>query len=380
MEAAGALGEKKSFRIGEVVEEPVFARLNGGAPILLLAAGQRISTSAQVARLREAGFRVLGEQLERSRPEPVRTEVRAELEQQAVVAAQNQAMEVAREHRERVQRATRDIMARVASEDPLDLGEAMEVSSFVVGQVAADPVGLVALASLRQCDNYTIDHSSDVSILMVAIAHRLGWDKDRLRELAIAGLVHDVGKQRIGKDLLDKQGALSPAEFDLVKRHPEWGLEYVLRTNGCPECLRQVTLRHHERLDGSGYPNGLSGDAIDPASRIAAVANAFDSWTSHRPYRQGLSPREALRQLYAGRGSLYDATAVDALVKLVGVYPVGTNVMLNNGECATVVSPNPRDTTRPLVRIWRDRVGLPLPKPRLVALEGTPLAITGVVA
>jgi HD-GYP domain-containing protein (c-di-GMP phosphodiesterase class II) len=124
----------------------------------------------------------------------------------------------------------------------------------------------------------------------------------------------------------------------------------------------------------------LKGDEIDPASRIAAVANAFDSWTADRPYRPGMPPREALRQLYAGRGTLYDAHAVDALVKLVGVYPVGTNVMLNNGEWATVVSPNAHDTTRPIVRIWRDRMGMPLPKPRLVALEGTPLAITGVVA
>ena len=379
MEAA-VLEEKKSFRLGEFVEEPVYAHLNGSAPVLLLAKGQQIATPAQVARLREAGYRVLCEQQPQPRPEPNRAVPSVEVEQQALLADQSHTMELAREHRERIQKATRGMMERVAAEDPLDLYEAMEVSNYLVGQVAADPIGLVALTSLSNCDDYTIEHSSDVSILMVAMAFRLGWDAERMRELAIAGLVHDVGKQRIDRDILERPGSLSPAEFDLIKAHPEWGLEYVLRTHGCPDVVRHVPLRHHERLDGSGYPNGLVGEQIDPASRIAAVANAFDSWTADRPYRPGMSPREALRQLYAGRGTLYDAHAVDALVKLVGVYPVGTHVVLNNGEWATVVTPNPRDTTRPLVRIWRDRTGIPLPKPRIVALEGTQLAITGVVA
>ncbi len=176
--------------------------------------------------------------------------------------------------------------------------------------------------------------------------------------------MHDVGKQRLPKELLAKPGALSPEEWEIVKQHPLRGQEILVECEDCPEAVLRVALEHHERLDGSGYPAGLHGDGLHPHSRIAAVANAFDALTADRVYRKALAPRQALMQIFSASRARFDAASVSVLVKLVGVYPVGTRVLLNTGESAVVVAPNPDDTTRPVIDIDRDHrgrsVGIPL--------------------
>jgi HD-GYP domain-containing protein (c-di-GMP phosphodiesterase class II) len=130
-----------------------------------------------------------------------------------------------------------------------------------------------------------------------------------------------------------------------------------------------VALQHHERLDGSGYPGRLTAADLHPYSRIVAVADTFDAMTSDRVYRRGSPPRRALLEIYRDRARRLDPEAIDALIKLIGVYPVGTRVLLTTGEHGVVVAPNPEDSTRPMVRIDRDSRGRALAAPFTLSLK-----------
>lgn len=349
---AYALGA--AFRIGDVVEAPVFDLTDLDRPILLLAPGQRIHTRTQVERLRAAGYRVLDH---RRRTDGCELTARIENPVPLPNLSFAASLGMARRHRNRIQEATRALLDRVAADQVLELRSLLEASSLLASQVTANPYGLVALTSLHRCDDYTIEHSADVSILMVALAHQLGASEDELQEIAAAGLLHDVGKQRVPEAILNKPARLTDSEFEIIKKHPEWGHEYLLRIADCPECVINVTRRHHERLDGSGYPLGLRGDEIDPASRISSVADVFDALTANRVYRAGLPARDALHIIFTARGTHYDPEVVAALIKLIGVFPLGAKVLLSTGDHAEVVEPNPADPTRPVVEIFRDSMG-----------------------
>ena len=138
-----------------------------------------------------------------------------------------------------------------------------------------------------------------------------------------------------------------------------------------------VALQHHERLDGSGYPYGCDRQTIHPISRLAAVADTFDAMTANRAYRKGMPARQAILELHSSRGNQLDSESVAALIKLIGVYPVGTRVVLAGGEQGTVVAPNPLDTTRPYVLVYHDRNGRPFRQPFTVSLQYSKSSIIG---
>jgi HD-GYP domain-containing protein (c-di-GMP phosphodiesterase class II) len=166
-------------------------------------------------------------------------------------------------------------------------------------------------------DPYTHRHERRVGELAAAtaIAEEMGLDADRVEGIRIAGCVHDVGKISIPADILAKPSRLTSAEFDLVKLHPQQGHE-ILQGIDFPWPVAQIALQHHERLDGSGYPNGLKGDAILLEARIVAVADVVEAMASHRPYRPALRMDEALGEIEGGRGKKYDSAVVGACLRL----------------------------------------------------------------
>jgi putative nucleotidyltransferase with HDIG domain len=268
-------------------------------------------------------------------------------------------------------------MGRVRAGAAPDVEVLQGASSMLVSNVTADPQAYATLTCLRQCDEYTIEHSADVAILMVAIAHLLGIAPEERPVLALAGLMHDVGKQKIPLEILLKPGTLTPSEFAEVRRHPQYGYEILSHCDDCPEEVRIVALQHHERLDGSGYPSGLSRPDIHPYSSLAAVADTFDAITADRVYRSGRSPRSAVLELYGSRKRRLDTEAVQALIKLVGVYPVGTRVLLDSGERGVVIAPNPDDTTRPVVLVDQDSQDRLLAVPMAIELKAGTHRIVG---
>ena len=326
-----------------------------------------------VRRLREAGYPVaFPEEAKRlPRPSDAAAAPAAPPPSPAPALAAEFAPEVeaATQVREAVTGAVRQLMECARTGAAPDLTMLLEVSDTLVAAVTAAPYVVAALTYLRQCDDYTVEHSADVAILMCGIARVLGVPEAELRTVALAGLMHDVGKQRVPPEILLKAGTLTREEFAEMRKHPEYGFEILSACADCPEVVRAVALQHHERLDGSGYPSGLNRLRIQPTSQIAAVADTFDAMVSDRVYRRGLPPRKALLELYHSRGAALELTAVEALVKLIGVYPVGTRVQLKSGECGTVTAPNPEDRTHPIVRIEQDRRGRALAAPYALALR-----------
>ncbi len=178
-----------------------------------------------------------------------------------------------------------------------------------------DTVQAIA-ATVEMRDPYTAGHQHRVADLAAAIAGEMKLHQEQVYAIHLAGIVHDLGKVSIPAEILSKPGRLSDIEFSLVKQHPQIGYD-ILKDIDFPWPIAQMVLQHHERLDGSGYPQGLKGDDILPEARILAVADVLEAMASHRPYRPGLGIEAALAEISMQRGILYDANVVDAALRLV---------------------------------------------------------------
>jgi putative nucleotidyltransferase with HDIG domain len=175
---------------------------------------------------------------------------------------------------------------------------------------------VVALASaLEKRDPYTAGHQEQVSKIACAIAREMGMTPDRIEGLRIAGLLHDIGKIYVPSDILTKPSKLTLHEFGIIKAHPEAGYD-ILKGIQFPWPVARMVLQHHERLDGSGYPNGLTGEQILPEAKILAVADVVEAMSSHRPYRPALGMGKAIAEIYQHRGTVYDPEVVDACLQL----------------------------------------------------------------
>jgi putative two-component system response regulator len=173
------------------------------------------------------------------------------------------------------------------------------------GTVAA----MGALVEMR--DPYTAGHERRTAGLVAAIGHQLGLDEDEIEVLDLTARMHDIGQIAVPAEILTRPGRLSQNEFTLIKAHPQVAYD-ILATIDFGRPVAEVILQHHERLDGSGYPNGLKGDEILLAARVLAVADVVEAMSSHRPYRAALGVEAALAEISAGAGTLYDATVVAA--------------------------------------------------------------------
>ncbi len=164
-------------------------------------------------------------------------------------------------------------------------------------------------------DPYTAGHQNKVAEICVAIGKELGWPVDRLEGLRLGATIHDIGKINVPAEILNRPGKLSAPEFEIIKSHPQVGYE-IVKDIAFPWPVAEMILQHHERLDGSGYPQGLKADAIIPEARILCVADVLDAMASHRPYRAGLGKAAALAELERGRGTWYDPVVVDTCIQL----------------------------------------------------------------
>jgi HD-GYP domain-containing protein (c-di-GMP phosphodiesterase class II) len=173
----------------------------------------------------------------------------------------------------------------------------------------------VAMVLSEMRDPYTAGHERRVAEIAVAIAIDIGFDKNRQEGIRVAGYLPDVGKIKVPAEILSKPGKLTENEYNLIKEHAQSGYE-VLNRVSFPWPIAEVALQHHERMDGSGYPQQLKGDSILIEARIMAVADTVEAMSSHRPYRTGLGIEKALAEIEQGRGTSYDMNVVDICLKL----------------------------------------------------------------
>lgn len=244
----------------------------------------------------------------------------------------------------------------------------LKVVDQMVGITMQEPWALLGLTMIKDYDNYTFNHCVNVGVLAMALGSALGLDAVSVRELGIAGQLHDIGKTMIAKEILNKPGKLSSKEFDEMKRHPELGSKIIREMDGLPPPISSIVLGHHLHYNRSGYPEWASKLPFNQMIDIIAIADTYDAITTLRVYQHPVNPRTALSEMQKLADTILNGSIVQRFVEMMGSYPVGTLVRLDSNEVAMVYRPNPLDETVPLVRILIDGDGNRLRAPREQAL------------
>ncbi len=249
------------------------------------------------------------------------------------------------------------------AESKLDADAARSMVDGLAQAVSQNRSALLALTALKNYDNYTFTHMVNVSILTMGQARGLGIDGPLLREFGLAGLMHDIGKVRTPPEVLNKPDKLTSEEFAIMKRHVIDGAEMLRRTPEIPALAPVVAFEHHLRLDGTGYPDGISRSTLNIGTMLCSIADVYDAMRSQRRYQQAFPTDRILAVMQRNDGKQLDQHLVRRFVQLIGIYPAGTLVRLNTREIGVVLRVHAPDPYRPRVRILfgRDRNRLELP-------------------
>lgn len=213
---------------------------------------------------------------------------------------------------------------------------------------------------------------------MMALGRQLGIVGQALTDLGMAGLLHDIGKVGVADAILNKPGRLSPLEMASVRLHPQIGWDMLRAISSAHPVAMEVCLHHHEKLDGTGYPDKLAGDAISRAARMGAICDVYDAVTSDRPYKKGWEPAEAIRRMAEWQEGHFDREIFFTFVKMIGIYPSGTLVRLRSERLAVVLAQNESSTLTPLVRVFRSLSSNQDIEPILLDLQDPSDAIIGI--
>lgn len=225
----------------------------------------------------------------------------------------------------------------------------------IVDQIFQQKNLMVNIIDMKVFDDYTYYHSVNVAVLSIVIGVALGMEKEELCNLGFAGLLHDIGKVFVSKEVLNKPGKLSTIEFEEMKKHSLLGYEHIKHGYGLATATSMGILDHHEKYEGGGYPNDVKGDRISIFGRIIAVADVYDALTSDRPYRKALLPAEAMEYVMASNNTLFDPMVVEVFARKIAPYAIGTCVKLSNGTTGIVLENYEDLCMRPKLRIFKEK-------------------------
>lgn len=257
----------------------------------------------------------------------------------------------------RTKEVTKKVMTDIRMGRSLDSDSAKDVVNELVMTCIKSPAIFPNMTRLKDFDDYTFTHSLNVSIISIALGRRLGKSPAELNHIGMAGIMHDLGKMKIPEKILNKPGRLNEEEFRIMKQHPVRGYDLLKYYTNFNEDILLAVLQHHEKADGSGYPGGINEKQISPMAKIIAIADVYDAVTSDRVYHNGKSPAEALKLIFDGAGRHFNDKLVKFFINIMGIYPVGTLVMLDTHEMGVVFDTKSEDMLKPVVIIISNEKG-----------------------
>lgn len=235
---------------------------------------------------------------------------------------------------------------------PVDFAPVKACSDAFVESLQRNANALLCMSHIKQKDDYLLEHSLNVAILMATFAEFLGLEKETVYDLAFAGMLHDVGKIEVPDHVLHKPGKLTPDEMTIMQSHVNKGLQVVATLPDTPQLLLDVVGQHHEKLDGTGYPNGIEGSQLSEFGRMVSIIDAYDAMTADRCYKKGLPANHALKLLLKYSGTQFDEFLVKQFVKCMGVHPVGSLVRTNSDKIAMVMRLNEEQPLSPMIKVF----------------------------
>ncbi|GGX96329.1 HD-GYP domain-containing protein [Vogesella alkaliphila] len=233
----------------------------------------------------------------------------------------------------------------------VELEQVEPMIESITESVLSNSGALLTLLRIKNKDDYTFLHSVSVGTLMIAFCRSVGLDRETIHLAGLGGILHDTGKALVPDEILNKPGRLTEEEFDIIRRHPRDGFDILSRTEGISEIPLDITLHHHERIDGSGYPHNLKGDTISTLAKMAAIVDVYDAITADRCYHKGMAPTDALRKIFEWSKYHFDPKLVQAFMRCVGIYPVGTLVLLESGKLGVVIEQHDSNLLTPKIKV-----------------------------
>nr|WP_314621661.1 HD-GYP domain-containing protein [uncultured Noviherbaspirillum sp.] len=327
----------------------------------------RITSSGEIQKIIEAGITELdidtvkglnaveGTVCEPVIPVPVHKEATAVKAVSAIAAGAvpfTEEVVRARLLKDQALHLVRDMMQDARLGKIIALERAQPMVQEMVASITRNASALLALRQIKDKDEYTFLHSVNVCALLAAFCHSQGMRPQLTYQAALGGLVHDIGKSLIPDTILNKPGRLTEAEFDVIKRHPQDGHAILSAIPGIGPTPLEITLRHHERLDGNGYPDGLRGDAVSELAQMAAIVDVYDAITAERCYHKAMSPANALGKLHEWSTTQYSRRLVQAFIRCIGIYPSGSLVLLQSGRLGVVTQQHQENLLTPTVNVF----------------------------
>lgn len=238
----------------------------------------------------------------------------------------------------------------------MDVERVRRSASLIVDRLTSSPQLYDDMQSIKEYDEYTFNHSLNVAIASTTLGVGLGYGYNRLKNIATGALLHDVGKQLVPIEIINKKGKLTPEEFDIVKRHPEDGYRILRGNTNVTSSIREIAHQHHENWDGSGYPRHLKGGRIYELAHVVHICDVYDALASKRSYKEAFPVSKIINILDSGRGTQFNPRILDAFYKYVPIYPKGAEVILNTNETALIYENNRGNMLRPKIMLGDKRI------------------------
>ncbi|GAA5214209.1 HD-GYP domain-containing protein [Corallincola platygyrae] len=246
----------------------------------------------------------------------------------------------------------KDLLKEIAEGKSVDIEKAEEMADGLIDSVFRNQNALSFMVQMKDKDEYLYQHAVNCATLMTLFARHMDFGRETIQHLAVGMMFHDVGKIHIPRELIDKAGELTEKEFEIAKQHVDFSWEIASSIPHVASETLDVIKQHHERMDGSGYPDGLAGEEISIYGRMAAIVDTFNALTSDRPYKDSVTALTAFNIMKNGTPGEYDQDLLNQFIRCVGVYPVGTLVKLKSGKLGLVMQGNFSNPLKPMVTVF----------------------------